>query len=169
MLVGKGLKESGFNVGHAQDGTTGLHMALNESYDGAIIDIMLPGIDGLSIIEILRSRKINLPVIILSAKRSVDDRIRGLQRGGDDYLVKPFAFTELLARVQALVRRANHTVEATGLEVHDLSIDLLARTVVRAGKKNLSAAKRILIAGIPHAQRRPHCFENNEYGTCVGL
>ena len=135
MLVGKGLKESGFNVGHAQDGTTGLHMALNESYDGAIIDIMLPGIDGLSIIEILRSRKINLPVIILSAKRSVDDRIRGLQRGGDDYLVKPFAFTELLARVQALVRRANHTVEATGLEVHDLSIDLLARTVVRAGKK----------------------------------
>ena len=134
-LVAKGMKESGFIVDHAQDGTTGLHRALNESYDGAIIDIMLPGIDGLSIIGILRDRQVNLPVIILSAKRSIDDRIRGLQRGGDDYLVKPFAFAELLARVHALVRRANHTVEATGLVVHDLSIDLLARTVIRAGKK----------------------------------
>lgn len=134
-LVEKGMKEAGFIIDHAADGTTGLGMALDNSYDGAIIDIMLPGLDGLAIIETLRQRKINLPVIILSAKRSVDDRIKGLQRGSDDYLTKPFAFSELLARVQALVRRANNTVEATSLEVHDLAIDLLARTVSRAGKK----------------------------------
>ena len=136
-LVEKGMREAGFIVDHAQDGVIGLGLAITDNYDGAIIDIMLPGLDGLSIIETLRKRKIKLPVIILSAKRSVDDRIIGLQRGGDDYLVKPFAFSELLARVQALVRRANQAQgqEATGLVVHDLAVDLLARTVVRAGKK----------------------------------
>lgn len=134
-FVVRGMKEAGFNIDHAGDGMEGLDLALSDVYDGAIIDIMLPKLDGLSIIEMLRKRKINLPVIILSAKRSVDDRIRGLQQGGDDYLTKPFAFSELLARVQALLRRANNTVEATSLVVHDLSVDLLARTVVRAGKK----------------------------------
>jgi two-component system OmpR family response regulator len=134
-LVVKGMNEAGFITDHAHDGVEGLDMALSDIYDSAIVDIMLPKLDGLSIIEVLRKRKINLPVIILSAKRSVDDRIKGLQQGGDDYLTKPFAFSELLARVQALLRRANNTVEATSLVVHDLSIDLLARTVVRAGKK----------------------------------
>ena len=134
-LVQKGMKEAGFLIDRARDGKEGLSMALSGAYDGAIIDIMLPGLDGLSIIEAVRNRKINLPVIILSAKRSVDDRIKGLQQGGDDYLVKPFAFSELLARVQALIRRANNTVEATSLEVHDLCLDLLARTVVRGGRK----------------------------------
>lgn len=129
------MNEAGFITDRAMDGKAGLNMALSNSYDSAIIDIMLPGLDGLSVIETLRNRKINLPVIILSAKRSIDDRIKGLRQGGDDYLTKPFAFSELLARVQALIRRANNTVEATSLVVHDLSIDLLAHTVTRAGKK----------------------------------
>ncbi len=134
-FVVKGMKEAGFFVDHASDGEEGLGLALSGEYDGAIVDIMLPKRDGLSVIEILRERKINLPVIILSARRSVDDRIKGLQQGGDDYLTKPFAFSELLARVQALLRRATNTPEATSLTVDDLSIDLLARTVNRAGKR----------------------------------
>jgi two-component system OmpR family response regulator len=133
-FIVKGLKEAGFTTDHALDGVTGLGLALNEDYDGAIVDIMLPGLDGLSIIETLRKRGINLPVIILSARRSVDDRIRGLQQGGDDYLTKPFAFSELLARIQALLRRASNTTETTTLTVEDLSIDLLARTVTRSGQ-----------------------------------
>jgi DNA-binding response OmpR family regulator len=95
---------------------------------------MLPGLDGISLIEELRRQKINTPVLILSAKRSVDDRVRGLQRGGDDYLTKPFAFSELLARVQALIRRAAGTTEPSRLIVGDLSVDLLKRKVIRAGK-----------------------------------
>lgn len=130
----KGLKEAGFTTEHAADGVAGLSMALNEDYDGAIVDIMLPKLDGLTVIETLRKRGISLPVIILSARRSVDDRIRGLQQGGDDYLTKPFAFSELLARVQALLRRASNTTEATTLTVGDLSIDLLARTATRSGQ-----------------------------------
>lgn len=133
-FIQKGLREAGFAVDHASDGMEGLNQALSDSYDLAIIDLMLPKLDGLSIIERVRGRKIRLPVIILSAKRSIDDRVRGLQRGGDDYLTKPFSFSELLARVQALLRRANNVVEATRLTVHDLSIDLLARTVERGGK-----------------------------------
>ena len=133
-FIAKGLKEAGFTTDHASDGLEGLNMALGEDYDGAIVDIMLPKIDGLTVIETLRKRGISLPVIILSARRSVDDRIKGLQQGGDDYLTKPFAFSELLARVQALLRRASNTAEATTLTVEDLSIDLLARSVTRAGK-----------------------------------
>lgn len=134
-FIQRGMKEAGFTVDHAADGMTGLDLALNDSYDVGIIDIMLPQLDGLSIIERMRERKINTPVIILSAKRSLDDRVQGLQRGGDDYLTKPFSFSELLARVHALLRRANSVVESTHLAVHDLSIDLLARTAVRSGKK----------------------------------
>lgn len=132
-FIVKGLKESGFVLCHVTDGTHGLNLAIAESFDAAIVDIMLPGRDGLSVIDELRRRKINLPVLILSAKRSVDDRVRGFQTGGDDYLTKPFAFSELLARVQALIRRASHTVEPTGLTVHDLSINLQTRKVTRAG------------------------------------
>ncbi len=131
----KGLKEAGFTVDHAADGEDGLYMALNESYDAAIVDIMLPKLDGLSLIEGMRLQKVNTPVIILSAKRSVDDRIKGLQTGGDDYLTKPFSFSELLARVQALIRRASRIVDPTSLTVGDLSIDLLTRNVVRGSER----------------------------------
>jgi two-component system OmpR family response regulator len=134
-FIAKGLREAGFTLEHAPDGNTGLGLALSDGFDAAIVDLMLPVLDGLAVIETLRRRKLNLPVLILSAKRSLDDRVRGLQQGGDDYLTKPFAFSELLARLHALLRRASNTVEATTLAVHDLSIDLLARTAVRAGKK----------------------------------
>jgi two-component system OmpR family response regulator len=134
LFVSKGLKEAGFALDHARGGEEGLHFALTEPYDTAIIDIMLPGLDGISLIEELRRQKINTPVLILSAKRSVDDRVRGLQRGGDDYLTKPFAFSELLARVQALIRRAGGTTEPARLTLGDLSVNLLKRKVIRAGK-----------------------------------
>jgi two-component system, OmpR family, response regulator len=134
-FITKGLKEAGFVIEHTNDGNAGLQMALTSAYDAALIDIMLPGMDGLSIIEQLRQQKIKLPVIILSAKRSIDERVEGLYAGGDDYLTKPFAFSELLARVQALIRRASGTPESAGIMVGDLSIDLRKHTVSRAGKK----------------------------------
>ena len=131
----KGFKEAGFAVDHCADGEDGLHMALSEPYDAAIVDIMLPKLDGFSLIDELRRRKKTTPVIILSAKRSVEDRIKGLQTGSDDYLVKPFSFAELLARVQALIRRASGAAEPSSLVVGDLSMDLLTRKVIREGKK----------------------------------
>ncbi|MCP4344309.1 MAG: response regulator transcription factor [Desulfobacterales bacterium] len=131
----KGMKEAGFAIDHAANGEDGLHLAVTEPYDAAIIDLMLPKLDGLSIIENLRTQKINTPVIILSAKRTLDDRILGLQTGGDDYLTKPFAFTELLARVQALIRRASGTSEPTYLEIGGLSLNLVTREVARDNKK----------------------------------
>ena len=134
-FIVKGLKQAGFAVDHASDGEDGLHLALHESYDAAVVDIMLPKLDGLSIIEELRRHKVNTPVIILSAKRSVDDRVKGLQTGGDDYLTKPFAFSELLARVQALIRRSSGTAEATRLTFGNLSMDILRREVARGDKK----------------------------------
>jgi len=134
-FVQKGLEEAGYAVDHAADGEDGLHLALHEPYDVAIIDLMLPKLDGLTLIEELRQKKINTPVMILSARRSVDDRVKGLQRGGDDYLTKPFSFSELLARVQALIRRASGGSEPTSLTVGDLSLDLLARGVRRGNKR----------------------------------
>lgn len=131
----KGLKQEGFAVDHAANGEDGLHLALHEPYDVAIVDIMLPKLDGLSLIEEIRRNKVNTPVLILSAKRTVDDRVKGLQTGGDDYLVKPFAFSELLARVQALIRRATGATEPTHIAISDLSIDLLRREVTRSGKR----------------------------------
>jgi len=130
----KGLKEAGFAVDHAASGGAALEMASSTTYDLAVIDLMLPGLDGLSLIEELRRRRITVPVIILSAKRSVDDRVRGLQAGGDDYLTKPFAFEELLARVQALIRRATGAAEPTRLVVGDLVLDLVSRKVERGGR-----------------------------------
>ena len=134
-LVVRGMEQAGFAVDHAEDGDDALHLALSCSYDAAIIDLMLPKLDGLTIIDRMRQQKIVTPVIVLSAKRSVDDRVRGLQTGGDDYLVKPFSFSELLARVHALIRRANHETEPTRLVLGELSLDLLSREVARAGKK----------------------------------
>ncbi|KIX10943.1 response regulator [Dethiosulfatarculus sandiegensis] len=134
-FIAKGLKESGYAVDQAHDGGQGLSLALSQSYDAAVMDIMLPGIDGIEIIEEMRRQKIDTPVLILSAKRSLDDRINGLQKGGDDYLTKPFAFSELLARLQALIRRSSRTVEPGALKVGDLSMDLLQRTVKRSGEE----------------------------------
>lgn len=130
----KGMNEAGFSVDHLSDGQAGLNAALQENYDIAVIDIMLPKLDGLSVISRIREKKINIPIIILSAKRTVDERINGLQHGGDDYLTKPFSFSELLARVEALLRRASNTVEPTTLEIDDLQLDLLSRTAKRASK-----------------------------------
>ncbi len=130
-FVARGLREAGFAVDRAADGEEGLAAALKEPYDVAIVDLMLPRRDGLSVIDELRKRRRPTPVLILSARRTVDDRVRGLQAGGDDYLTKPFAFAELLARVQALVRRATRTPDPTTLTVGDLSLDLLSRKVTR--------------------------------------
>jgi two-component system, OmpR family, response regulator len=134
-FVVNGLKQSGFAVDHAADGEDGLLHARTTSYDAAIIDLMLPKLDGLSLIQQLRAAGGRVPVLILSAKASVDDRVRGLQAGGDDYLPKPFAFSELLARVQALIRRATQAPEPTRLAVGDLTLDLLSREAHRAGQK----------------------------------
>jgi two-component system, OmpR family, response regulator len=131
----KGLRESGYAVDHASDGETGLHMALSEPYDTAIIDVMLPKLDGLTLISEVRRKKSKLPVIILSARGSTDDRVKGLETGSDDYLAKPFAFSELLARIQALLRRASGVSEPTSLMVGDLSINLLTRQVMRGDNK----------------------------------
>ena len=134
-FVKKGMEAAGFAVDHAPDGEEGLHLALTESYDAAIIDLMLPRLDGLALIENIRKDRINTPIIILSAKGSIDDRVRGLQTGSDDYLTKPFAFSELLARVQALIRRSTGTSEPTTLSLGDLAMDLLAREIYRGGEK----------------------------------
>jgi len=134
-FVVKGLKESGYAVDHSADGENGLVMAQTIAYDVAIVDLMLPKLDGLSLIQQLRARGKRMPVLILSAKASVDDRVKGLQAGGDDYLTKPFAFSELLARVQALIRRATQTAEPTRLVVGDLTLDLLTREVRRGGEQ----------------------------------
>ena len=133
-FVTTGLKEAGFVVDHAENGDDGLHLALVETYDAAIVDLMLPGIDGLAIIKEMRDKGVNTPVLILSAKRSVDERVEGLIAGGDDYLTKPFAFTELLARVHALVRRSSMATPARRLQVADLILDSFSRKVERAGK-----------------------------------
>jgi len=131
----KGFQEAGFAVDSCADGEQGLIMATGNEYDAAVIDIMLPSLNGLDLVQELRAQRSNVPVLILSAKASVDDRVKGLQSGGDDYLTKPFAFAELLARVQALVRRGSRETEPTALQVGDLKLDLLGRKVTRATKK----------------------------------
>ena len=134
-FVTKGLKEAGFAVDHASDGEEGLNLALNESYDAAVIDIMLPKLDGLRLIERLRGEGIKTPVLILSAKHSVDDRVKGLQTGSDDYMTKPFSFSELLARVQALIRRAGDISDPVNLNIADLKVNLLTREVTRGSER----------------------------------
>ncbi len=132
QFVKKGFVRAGYAVDRAADGLEGLFMAQDFSYDVAVVDIMLPKLDGLTLIERLRKQRINTPIIVLSAKNSVDERILGLQKGGDDYLVKPFAFTELLVRVQTLLRRSQAIEEPVKLTVADLSLDIVTRKVVRA-------------------------------------
>lgn len=135
--VSKGLKEQGYTVDIASDGKEGLGLASTESYDVMIVDRMLPKLDGLSILKSIRAAENHTPVIILSALGEVDDRVKGLKSGGDDYIVKPFSFSELLARMEALIRRSEVIPDAavTSLGVGDLEMDLLSRKVTRAGVK----------------------------------
>src|SRR5215469_3472024 len=132
--LAKGLNESGYLVDSAHDGRDGLFLASSGDYNAIVLDRMLPGIDGLSVLGALRAAEIRTPALILSALGSVDDRVKGLRAGGDDYLVKPFAFSELLARLEALLRRGAGAPTATKLRVGDLELDLLTRTVRRGGK-----------------------------------
>jgi two-component system OmpR family response regulator len=134
-FVARGLREAGFSVDSAADGEAGLAQGATGEYDVAIVDLMLPKLDGLAVIRELRRRQVPTPVLILSARHTVDDRVTGLEAGGDDYLVKPFAFTELLARVQALIRRATSAPASTRLMVGDLSLDLHTRRAARAGRE----------------------------------
>lgn len=134
-FISKGLKEAGFQVDVCAEGKSGLESSLTDSYDAAVVDLMLPGLDGLCIIETMRKKEINTPVLILSAKQTVDDRILGLQKGGDDYMVKPFSFSELLARLQALIRRDKKNVQPMSLTVGELEMDLLKHEVYRQGSK----------------------------------
>ncbi|HZV34638.1 MAG TPA: response regulator transcription factor, partial [Verrucomicrobiae bacterium] len=134
-FVVNGLKQNGFAVDRCADGEEAHVLASTTSYDAAIVDIMLPKLDGLALVQQLRKEGVRVPVIILSAKASVDDRVKGLQAGGDDYVTKPFAFSELLARVQALIRRATHAAEPTRLTVGNLTLDLLNREVTRGGER----------------------------------
>ena len=135
-FVVRGLKETGHVVEHADNGRDGLFMAASENFDAIILDRMLPGgIDGIKILETLRAQKNVVPVMILSALADVDERVKGLKAGGDDYLTKPFAFAELLARVEALGRRGKAEVTQTKLVVEDLELDLLSRQVKRGGQK----------------------------------
>jgi two-component system OmpR family response regulator len=134
-FIVKGLRAAGYAVDHALDGEEGYRLALTEPYDAAVIDLMLPRRSGLALIKEMRAEKVNTPVLILSAKGSVDDRVKGLETGGDDYLTKPFAFSELLARVQALIRRAGGISDPIRLCVGDLSVNLLTREVTRGGKR----------------------------------
>ena len=134
-FVKKGLTEAGHTIDTARNGRDGLFLAASEPYDVVILDRMLPGgIDGLGIIEALRKSGINVPILILSALSDVDERIKGLKAGGDDYLTKPFAFGELLARLDALLRRAHESNAQTALSIDDLCVDLLSRKVTRGGR-----------------------------------
>jgi DNA-binding response OmpR family regulator len=133
-FVAKGLRAAGFAVDHVRDAEEGLSLASIVPYDAAIVDIMLPGMDGLSMISRLRADGVKTPVIILSAKQTVEDRVRGLQMGGDDYLTKPFSITELLARLQALLRRATMSKEPAVLEFGGIRMNLLSREVFRDGR-----------------------------------
>ena len=132
--IAKGLKESGYLVDHAADGKQGLYLAQGEGYDAIIVDRMLPHVDGLTIVQTLRAAENRVPTLILSALGDVDDRVKGLKAGGDDYLVKPFAFAELQARLEALLRRREISTTQTRLKVADLEMDLLAHKVTRAGQ-----------------------------------
>jgi two-component system OmpR family response regulator len=144
-FVAKGLRESGYSVDVSSNGEEGCELGLKGTFDAAIVDLMLPKLDGLGVIERWRAESVKMPVLILSAKRSVDDRITGLQRGGDDYLTKPFSFAELLARLQALIRRSGSAAVVTSLTFADLKMDLLTREVWRGTTKIDLQAREFLL------------------------
>ncbi|GLT24703.1 DNA-binding response regulator [Zoogloea oryzae] len=141
----RGLAEAGFTVDLAVDGLDGLHLGLAEAYDLIVLDVMLPGLDGWQVLETLRKAGRETPVLFLTARDSVDDRVKGLELGADDYLVKPFAFAELLARVRTLLRRGTKTKELDALQVADLELDLLRRRVTRAGRRIDLTAKEFAL------------------------
>jgi DNA-binding response OmpR family regulator len=134
-FIVKGMQQASFAVDHVVRGEEGFTMAQTYDYDAMVVDIMLPGMDGLTLIESLRSEGVNTPVLILSAKHSVDDKIRGFHKGGDDYLTKPFSFSELLVRIQALIRRSTMTAPSNAIVVEDLKLDLMTREVTRADRE----------------------------------
>jgi two-component system OmpR family response regulator len=144
-FVAKGLRESSYMVDISPNGEEGCELGRKNGYDAAIVDLMLPKLDGLSVIERWRTEQLKLPVLILSAKRSLDDRVQGLQRGGDDYLTKPFSFAELLARLQALIRRSGTGTIVTSLSFADLKMDLLTREVFRGTTKIELQAREFLL------------------------
>jgi DNA-binding response OmpR family regulator len=144
-FVAKGLHEAGYTVDVSTNGEEGCEMGRSTSYDSAVVDLMLPKLDGLGVIERWRTEGIKVPVLILSAKRSLDDRVTGLQRGGDDYLTKPFSFAELLARLQALIRRSGSSAVVTSLAFADLKMDLLTREVWRGTTKIELQAREFLL------------------------
>jgi two-component system OmpR family response regulator len=155
-FIVKGLKQAGHAVDRCADGQEGLVFAESTPYDAAVVDIMLPKLDGLSLVHRLRAKKIRTPVIILSAKAAVDDRVKGLEAGADDYLTKPFAFSELSARLQALIRRATQTVEPSRLTSGDLELDLFSREVTRAGQRiDLQAREFALLEYLMRHAGRP--------------
>jgi two-component system OmpR family response regulator len=161
----KGLNESGYIVDHAADGREGLFLSSSGSYDAIVIDRMLPSLDGLAILGALRAAEIRTPALILSARGSVDDRVKGLRAGGDDYLVKPFAFSELLARIEALLRRGAAAVTTTRLRLADLELDLLTRSV-RRGDQSIDLLPRefqlleYLMRNAGHVVTRTMLLEN---------
>lgn len=144
-FVAKGLQEAGFLVETSAQGEEGFELGRKNTYDAAVVDLMLPKLDGLSVIERWRAEQVTIPVLILSAKRSLDDRVKGLQRGGDDYLTKPFSFAELLARLQALIRRSGSNAIVTSLAFADLKMDLLTRDVWRGATKIELQAREFLL------------------------
>jgi two-component system copper resistance phosphate regulon response regulator CusR len=141
----QGLSEAGFSVDLARDGLDGLHLGITGDYDLAILDVMLPGIDGWQVLQRLRNAAKHFPVLFLTARDQVDDRVKGLELGADDYLVKPFAFSELLARVRTLLRRGSRNKEAEKLCAADLELDLIKRRVIRAGKRVELTAKEFAL------------------------
>lgn len=141
----RGLVEAGFVVDLVMDGTDGLHLALTDAYDLAILDVMLPGLDGWGVLQGIRKAGKEMPVLFLTARDQVDDRVKGLELGADDYLVKPFAFSELLARVRTLLRRGAKAKESESLRVADLELDLMRRRVVRSGKRIDLTAKEFAL------------------------
>ena len=154
-FVAKGLRESSYVVDVSPNGEEGCELGRKNSYDAAVVDLMLPKLDGLSVIEKWRAEAVKLPVLILSAKRTLDDRVQGLQRGGDDYLTKPFSFAELLARLQALIRRSGSGTIVTSLTFADLKMDLLTREVFRGSTEiDLQAREFLLLEYLLRNQDR---------------
>ena len=154
-FVAKGLREAGYTVDVSVNGEEGCEMGRATTYDTAIVDLMLPKLDGLGVIERWRTESSKMPVLILSAKRSLDDRVTGLQRGGDDYLTKPFSFAELLARLQALIRRSGTAAVVTNLSFGDLKMDLLTREVWRGTTKiELQAREFLLLEYLLRSQNK---------------
>ncbi len=169
QFLQRSLRESGHTADIAGDGESGLAMAREGGYDVLIVDRMLPRRDGLSVVQTLRAEGARTPVLILSALSEVDDRVKGLRAGGDDYLTKPYAYTELLARIEALVRRPAPEEQTTRYSVGDLSLDRLSHKVTRAGEPDPAAAARVPPARVPDEARRPGGDAHHAAGERVGL